>query len=115
VAGHAGLFGTARDVWKLVSAWLQNPPDGFLADATAGLPEARGRSWQLSRGAGSAVPGFSPRAFGHTGFTGTSVWADPDSGLVFVLLTNRVHPSVRERDFHPVRRRFHEAALAVYA
>jgi CubicO group peptidase (beta-lactamase class C family) len=60
------------------------------------------------------VPGFSPRAFGHTGFTGTSVWADPERDLVLILLTNRIHPEVREKDFHPVRRRFHEAALAAY-
>jgi CubicO group peptidase (beta-lactamase class C family) len=114
VSGHAGLFGTAADVWSLLRPWMTDAPDGFLADRTPNLPEARGLAWQLARGAGSAVPGFSPRAFGHTGFTGTSVWADPERDLVLILLTNRIHPEVREKDFHPVRRRFHEAALAAY-
>jgi CubicO group peptidase (beta-lactamase class C family) len=48
-------------------------------------------------------------AFGHTGFTGTSVWVDPEGGKIFVLLTNRIHPEVRGIDFNAVRRRFHEA------
>ena len=52
---------------------------------------------------------MSRRAFGHTGFTGTSVWIDPDSGRIAVLLTNRVHPAVKPVDFNEVRRRFHEA------
>jgi CubicO group peptidase (beta-lactamase class C family) len=47
-------------------------------------------------------------SFGHTGFTGTSLWVDPDSGRVAVLLTNRIHPQVRDVDFNAVRRRFHE-------
>ena len=46
-------------------------------------------------------------AFGHTGFTGTSVWIDPEEGVVAVLLTNRIHPGVRGTDFNAVRRRFH--------
>jgi CubicO group peptidase (beta-lactamase class C family) len=114
VSGHAGLFGTARDVWHLARRWLLDPPPGFLDDRTPDLPEARGLAWQLSRGAGSAVPQFSSSAFGHTGFTGTSLWVDPERDLVLILLTNRIHPEIREKDFHPVRRRFHEAALAAH-
>jgi CubicO group peptidase (beta-lactamase class C family) len=55
---------------------------------------------------------MSESSFGHTGFTGTSVWIDPGRGLVFVLLTNRIHPEVREIAFNEVRRRFHDAAYA---
>jgi CubicO group peptidase (beta-lactamase class C family) len=47
-------------------------------------------------------------AFGHTGFTGTSLWIDPDAGRIFVLLTNRIHPVAHEVDFNAVRRHFHE-------
>lgn len=109
VAGNAGLFGTARDVWALSRPWLDPSRREFTADRTPHLPEARGLAWQGSRGAGSAVPKMPASAFGHTGFTGTSVWIDPELGRIFVLLTNRVHPEVRGSDFNAVRRRFHEA------
>ncbi len=109
VAGHAGLFGTAQDVWALARAWLDETRSRFWMDRTAALSEARGLAWQGHRGAGSAIPAMSGRSFGHTGFTGTSVWLDPDRGLISILLTNRVHPEVADRDFNGVRRRFHEA------
>jgi CubicO group peptidase (beta-lactamase class C family) len=52
---------------------------------------------------------MSPRSFGHTGFTGTSLWIDPDADRIAILLTNRIHPEVREIAFNEVRRRFHAA------
>lgn len=108
VAGNAGLFGTARDVWELARPWLDPSRRDFVADRTPSLSEARGLAWQGSRGAGSAVPKMPVSAFGHTGFTGTSVWLDPERGRIFVLLSNRIHPGVRGTDFNAVRRRFHE-------
>ncbi len=108
VAGNAGLFATARDAWALARRWLLDPSAG--ADLTPGLVEARGLAWQGLRGAGSGVPSMSPRSFGHTGFTGTSLWIDPDADRIWILLTNRIHPAVRDRDFNAVRRRFHQAA-----
>jgi CubicO group peptidase (beta-lactamase class C family) len=112
VSGHAGLFGTARDVWLLARRWLDPALSSLGSDRTPTLGEARGLAWQGRRGAGSAVPAMSESSFGHTGFTGTSVWIDPGRGLVFVLLTNRIHPEVREIAFNEVRRRFHDAAYA---
>lgn len=109
VAGNAGLFGTARDVWELSRPWLDPSRRQFVTDRTPSLLEARGLAWQGSRGAGSAVPKMPESAFGHTGFTGTSVWIDPEGGRIFVLLANRIHPGVRGPDFNAVRRRFHEA------
>ncbi len=108
VAGNAGLFGTAPDVWALARRWLLEDTAEFRADRTPLEPSARGLSWQGARGAGSAIPAMSPRSFGHTGFTGTSVWLDPDADRIAILLTNRVHPVVRPVDFNEVRRRFHE-------
>jgi CubicO group peptidase (beta-lactamase class C family) len=110
VAAHAGLFGTAEDVWRLCRPWLSSGSP-FLRDRTAGFPESRGFFWQRKRGAGSAVEEFSEESFGHTGFTGTSVWLDPEKERISVLLTNRVHPRVPAEDFNPVRRRFHETVL----
>ena len=112
VAGNAGLFGTARDVWALVRPWLLDFSLDFCGDATPLLPEGRGLAWQSRRGAGSAVPEMSLRSFGHTGFTGTSVWIDPDAGRIAILLTNRIHPSVKPGDFNEVRRRFHRLVWA---
>jgi len=112
VAGNAGLFGTAHDVWSLARAWLD--PDvrrNLTRDRTPLLSEARGIAWQGRRGAGSAVSEFSEAAFGHTGFTGTSIWIDPERDAIFVLLTNRIHPEVGEQNFHAVRQRFHRVAL----
>ena len=112
IAGNAGLFGTARDVWALARPWLDPARRELTVDRTPALPEARGVAWQGSRGAGSAIPAMAASAFGHTGFTGTSVWVEPDRGRILVLLTNRIHPEVRGSDFNGVRRRFHEAVRA---
>jgi CubicO group peptidase (beta-lactamase class C family) len=108
VAGNAGLFGTAYDVWGLARGWLDSSRSDLIRDRTPDLPEARGLAWQGRRGAGSSIPEMPERAFGHTGFTGTSVWIDPEAGRIFVLLTNRIHPEAREVDFNAVRRRLHE-------
>ena len=116
VGGQAGLFGTIQDVAAVAEAWL----DSFLR--TGGFFERRlvEQFWQRSRVPGStrtlgfdtpspqasqAGGRFGPRTVGQLGFTGTSVWIDPDRELIVVLLTNRVHPS-RENDairrFRPV-------------
>jgi CubicO group peptidase (beta-lactamase class C family) len=117
VSAHAGLFGTARDAWALARAWLEPSRTSLASDRTPGLAEARGIAWQGKRGAGSAVPAMSERAFGHTGFTGTSIWVDPREGAerIAVLLTNRIHPEVRELPFNDVRQRFHEVVYRAYA
>jgi CubicO group peptidase (beta-lactamase class C family) len=112
VAAHAGLFGTAEDVWRLARPWLDSA-GAFGDDWTADLPESRGLFWQRKRGAGSAIEAFSESSLGHTGFTGTSLWIDRERGRIHVLLTNRVHPEVRPIDFNPVRQRFHEVAVGL--
>jgi serine-type D-Ala-D-Ala carboxypeptidase len=55
---------------------------------------------------------MSPRAFGHTGFTGTSLWIDPDRGVYVILLSNRVHPSRANDAIRQVRPAFHDAVMA---
>lgn len=107
VSAHAGLFGTARDVFALARTWLAPGRVALAADRTPELAESRGLAWQGCRGAGSAVAEMSARAFGHTGFTGTSVWLEPERDRIAVLLTNRIHPQVPPGDFNEVRKRFH--------
>ncbi|HEV8269370.1 MAG TPA: serine hydrolase domain-containing protein [Thermoanaerobaculia bacterium] len=121
VSLNAGLFGTARAVAAVGRAWLSRDPallqeSSFVeatADATTEFDEGRGLGWQLARTPESAGAGLSPKAFGHTGFTGGSLFVDPDATRVFVLLSNRVHPDARPVDMNAFRRRFHEAALAL--
>lgn len=115
VAASAGLFAAAADVYALARPWLEPARLDAGRDRTPELPEARGLAWQGRRGAGSAIAEMSPRAFGHTGFTGTSLWIDPDRELISILLTNRIHPEVREIPFNEVRQRFHAAVYGAYA
>lgn len=118
-AGHAGLFSTAGETFRLARQFLrgslllreQSLPL-FTKSLTRELEEERSAGWQLATSPNcSAGPSLSPASFGHTGFTGTSLWIDPGRDAVFVLLTNRVHPRVREVNMNAVRRQFHTLAV----
>ena len=121
VSLNAGLFGTAEAAAALGRAWLARDgrllPERFFAlateNATAGLGEDRGLGWQLASTPRSAGEPLGPAAFGHTGFTGASLFVDPERGRVCVLLTNRLHPDARAVEMNEFRRRFHEAAAAL--
>jgi CubicO group peptidase (beta-lactamase class C family) len=96
VAGHAGLFATAGDLAVFAQLMLDGGRVGdsaFFADTTvrdftAPGPGWRALGWETCSGGGSCGVFLSPRAFGHTGFTGTSMWMDPESGLFVIVLTN---------------------------
>jgi CubicO group peptidase (beta-lactamase class C family) len=103
LSGHAGLFGTAASVAAfgvgVLDALAGRAPDWLAPEELEPLVRVRqggtlragfdGRSPEGS----SAGSRFGPRSFGHLGFTGTSLWCDPDAGVVAVILTNRVNPS----------------------
>ena len=127
VAGHAGLFGTAGAVGRFARCWLgalgadkMNP---LLATAPRAMVEAflrpshvsgssRACGWDLMRPTSSCGSRMSSRAFGHTGFTGTSLWIDPERDCYVVLLTNRVHPAAGSSDgIQTLRRALHDALL----
>lgn len=95
VAGHAGLFGTLTGVLNQADLLLNGGWLGGAAQAAATRPQNSQRTLVFVRsGVGwSGGSLASPSAFGHTGFTGTGLWVDPECGLAWVLLTNRVHPS----------------------
>ncbi|MEU1470511.1 serine hydrolase domain-containing protein [Streptomyces sp. NPDC005761] len=116
VAGHAGLFSTLADLERLAGCLLDGGRPllgpGTLAVMTAPRTDhlnlRRALAWQGQDPVGSPVgDGFGAASYGHTGFTGTSVWIDPEAGRYAVLLTNRVHPSREERGFTALRREFH--------
>lgn len=103
IAGHAGLFSTASDLAKMMSMFLNNGFYGgkqYLSLATiAQLNERyfennrRGLGWdKLGEDKNSASEKASDRSFGHTGFTGTMVWADPEADLIYIFLSNRIYP-----------------------
>ncbi len=123
VAGHAGLFATARDVARFGMAMLRGGAlDGArvlraatVAEATRDQtpepgPGRRGLGWSL-QGGSSAGTRASTQAYCHTGFTGTSLLVDPSRDLVVVLLTNRVHPTARREEIQAFRPAFHDALI----
>jgi CubicO group peptidase (beta-lactamase class C family) len=115
VAGHAGLFGTAGDVARIALALLEPPRIGrprAIFEPMLGAADEGGRTLGfVTSGATESVRGIlGDGAVGHFGFTGTSLWIEPERARVYVLLTNRVHPEVPEGDFVATRRAFHAAA-----
>ncbi|MEO6333738.1 MAG: serine hydrolase [Pyrinomonadaceae bacterium] len=121
VAGHAGLFSTAEEVFKIAQQFLPNYTrllepgtcELFRTDFTEGMHEDRSFGFQLASTEGStAGTMMSPDSFGHNGFTGSCLWIDPVKERIFVLLTNRTHnhplPFV---NINSVRRRFHDIAI----
>jgi hypothetical protein len=105
VAGHAGLFSTASDL----SIFAQMLLDGgtyngtrIVADSTVALftkraAGTRALGWDTCDGEGSCGKYLGPTAYGHTGFTGTSLWIDPEREMFVILLTNRVHAARARR------------------
>ncbi|HTK74746.1 MAG TPA: exo-beta-N-acetylmuramidase NamZ domain-containing protein, partial [Gemmataceae bacterium] len=104
VAGHAGLFGTADDILIYAKTLLNGggpvlkPETVALMTTPKPIPTGlRGLGWDVrtsfSSNKGTAFP--RDKGFGHTGFTGTSIWVDPDSQTAVVFLSNRVHPEAK--------------------
>lgn len=127
LASNAGLFGTAPDLVRYGQMWLNGGeldgariiPEELVREATreqTGLDapnDRRGLGWLMAPRTGEDAEthsgsGLSQVAFGHTGFTGTSLWMDPGRDLIIVLLTNRVHPAVNMA-YLPTRARFTES------
>ncbi len=122
VSGHAGVFSTAPDL----AAFCQMPLNGgvyahqrILRRATIAqftTPQqlsggTRTLGWAVPTESGSSGHYFSAHSFGHTGFTGTSIWIDPDRQLFVVLLTNRVHPTRENTKIQQVRPALHDAVM----
>ena len=103
VAGHAGLFSSARDlaVFSLMmlnggeynKVRIAKPSTIARWTARQGKESSRALGWDSPDGGSSAGQFFSPWSYGHTGFTGTSIWIDPQKDLFVVVLTNRVNPT----------------------
>lgn len=119
VAGHAGLFATAQDVALLGNFYLNHVErilkiDPELAMAATELQAQtddmrRGLGWLLKTEVGSiAGDKFSPTSYGHSGFTGTTLWIDPQANLVVALLTNSVWAGRESEGTYELRRDVHD-------
>jgi CubicO group peptidase (beta-lactamase class C family) len=124
VAGHAGLFAPLADLESLAGMLCgggRNEDAVVLSRATVAVMTApatdhlrlrRCLGWQGRDGTSSPAGDLAgPNTYGHTGFTGTSIWIDPDAGRYVVLLTNRVHPTRRGMQIARVRRLVHNVAF----
>lgn len=124
VTGHAGLFSTVEDLSRYAIELL-NARDGkgrvFTRDVVTeftrrqGMTDSnRGQGWQKPSGGNSAGDILSKTSFGHTGYTGTSIWIDPERKLFVILLTNRVHPTRKNSKISAVRRTVADEAAKAF-
>ncbi len=132
VSGNAGLFGNANDLAKLMQMHLNKGYYGgkrYISDTTeqafnhryfAKDSVRRGLGWDKPQFKGVPGPTFeeiSPKSFGHQGFTGTMVWADPEEQIVYIFLSNRTYPKMDNRLLYElnirseVQRRIYEAII----
>jgi CubicO group peptidase (beta-lactamase class C family) len=132
VSGHAGLFSNAPDLARF-AAWILAARRAAASPGTSrppGMPQvpgsivqqftrrqnlvagsSRALGWDTPSERSSAGTRFSASSFGHTGFTGTSIWLDPERNLYVILLTNRVHPTRENTRIFRVRPRVAELAV----
>lgn len=125
VSGQAGLFGTAQAAGDLAEAWLDSwrGSGGPFAQELVRLFWCKSSLPGSTRTLGFDTPsptgsqaggGFGPRSVGHLGYTGTSLWIDPDRALVVVLLTNRVHPTRANEAIRRFRPPLHERVAEIW-
>jgi len=123
VAGHAGLFSTARDLARFSQMMLNGGIYGwkrifrektvkeFTRRANVIEGSSRCLGWDSPKDEASGGVFLSDSSFGHTGFTGTSLWIDPDNDIIVILLTNAVHPNRKSKSpkYYEWRQRIHSA------
>jgi CubicO group peptidase (beta-lactamase class C family) len=120
VAGHAGVFSTAADLARFIrmlmnGGVLENRrylQSGTVKQFTTrqSLNNSRALGWDTRSAAGSSAGQyFSMKSYGHTGFTGTSIWIDPIADIAVIFLTNRVHPTRENRTLIRFRATLHDA------
>jgi CubicO group peptidase (beta-lactamase class C family) len=122
IAGHAGLFSTARDVAIFAQMILNggiyahkrilnhSTIEQFTSKVAIGN-SAGATGWDVPTESSSSGRYFSNTSFGHMGFTGTTLWIDPEKDLFVVFLTNRVHPTRANQQIRQVRPAVHDAII----
>jgi CubicO group peptidase (beta-lactamase class C family) len=119
VAGHAGLFSTATDIARFAMAMLNirkailRPETLAVFTNRQALPAGTSRAlgWDTPSQPSQSGRYLSTHAFGHLGYTGTSLWIDPERELSITLLTNRTWPDCKNQSIREVRPRLHDAIV----
>jgi CubicO group peptidase (beta-lactamase class C family) len=119
VAGHAGLFATAEDLATFAHILLQGGsplvrPETlglFTRRETAPAGTSRALGWDTPSAPSQSGKYFSAHSYGHLGYTGTSLWIDPERQLSITLLTNRTWPDCNNKAIKDVRPAFHDAVV----
>jgi len=116
VAGHAGIFSNAADLAAFAHCMLQGGGPILRPDTVALFTRRHGASsralgWDTPSAPSQSGKYFSPRSFGHLGYTGTSLWIDPERRLAVVLLSNRTWPDTKSQLIKQVRPQFHDAVV----
>lgn len=119
VAGHAGLFSTAEDLAHFAHAMLQGgapilrPDTVALSTRRESSPAGTSRAlgWDTPSSPSQSGKYFGPHSYGHLGYTGTSLWIDPDRQLSITLLTNRTWPDCSNQSITQIRPEFHDAVI----
>jgi CubicO group peptidase (beta-lactamase class C family) len=123
VSAHAGLFSSARDLARLARAYLNGGElDGARVFTPRGIRDfttvqdstlsGRALGWETPTGTNSAGRLMRRPAFGHTGFTGTSIWIEPANDIFVILLSNRVNPTRANTKIGRVRQALADAVIA---
>jgi CubicO group peptidase (beta-lactamase class C family) len=120
VAPHAGLFGDALSIARFAECLLRGGSPLFQPETVrlfttrdAGpLGSSRALGWDTPSGTSQSGTKFSKRSFGHTGFTGTSVWCDAERALSVTMLTNRTWPDAQNNTIKQVRPKVHDAIVS---
>jgi CubicO group peptidase (beta-lactamase class C family) len=119
VAGHAGVFSTAEDIARFAHAML-NPANSIFRPETIALftrresapaGTSRALGWDTPSAPSQSGKYFGATSFGHLGYTGTSLWIDPERQLSVTLLSNRTWPDCSNHAIKQVRPRFHDAVV----
>lgn len=121
VAGSAGLFSTAEDLARYAKIWLYPERYSLLSKETVDaclkpVFQGRGLGWQVQGASDEGLscgPNWPEGSFGHTGFTGTSMWINPVDEMTVVFLTNGVHLGREHNELRHLRPILHEAALSI--
>ena len=119
VAGHAGLFSSAEDLTRFAHAMLRGGSPILRPETVALFTRRESAPTGTSRALGWDTPStpsqsgkhFEPRSYGHLGYTGTSLWIDPDRHLSITLLTNRTWPDCSNQAIKQIRPKFHDAVV----
>jgi CubicO group peptidase (beta-lactamase class C family) len=118
VAGHAGVFSTAGDIARFSHAMLNagafvrgETVTLFTRRESAPAGTSRALGWDTPSAPSQSGKYFGPESFGHLGYTGTSLWIDPDRQLSITLLTNRTWPDCSNAAIKQIRPRFHDAVI----